>query len=305
MRNLKNEIEYIVQKTKELNNKYIDYKDLSLDYVALFTKDSKEFDHLVDEANKKGSLVKEEENAVFYVLNDNNHIPLLKISKPRADRTDYRGYADYKAENFTEFEKNISNLENINRIDLDNRLYMYELKDKDFDVLIYYPNIALGEDLKTANNSIKNEDVEEIKRMIENEKQRRVELMADFQNYQRRVEQEKANWGAIANMGLIRELLEVYDDLQLAMADQNLNLDHAKTSIMSAQDKLIGAALRAGIEKVNVNVGDEFDKEKMEAVSIVPAGDENKGKVIAVISSAYKYVDKQGILKPAKVVVGK
>ena len=94
--------------------------------------------------------------------------------------------------------------------------------------------------------------------------------------------------------------------MELALNDEQLNLDHAKTSMKSAQDKLIAAALKAGIEKVDVKVGDDFDKEKMEAVSMVPTTDDSqKGKVIAIISSAYKLTNKEGILKPAKVVVGK
>lgn len=141
---------------------------------------------------------------------------------------------------------------------------------------------------------------------LDEEKAKRLSLMAEFQNYQKRIEQEKSTWGALSNMSLIKDILEIHDDLQLAISDENLDLDHAKTSIKSAQDKLIDTILRAGIEKVDVKIGDEFDKERMEAVSTVPAQDESqKNKVIAIISSAFKYVGKDFILKAAKVVVGK
>ncbi|MDQ7021039.1 MAG: nucleotide exchange factor GrpE [Candidatus Dojkabacteria bacterium] len=105
-------------------------------------------------------------------------------------------------------------------------------------------------------------------------------------------------------MSLITELLEVHDDLGLALQDENLDLDNAKGSIKTAQEKLVGSAKNAGIERVEVKIGDDFDREKMEAISTVP-NPEMKDKVIAVISSAFKYADKDGILKAAKVIVGK
>jgi len=161
------------------------------------------------------------------------------------------------------------------------------------------------DDANTTTEESSSNEVD-LNQQIEEEKHKRLQLMADFQNYQRRVDSEKSTWGAISNMTIIKELLEVNDDIQLALQDENLNLEHAKQSLKTAQEKLIVAALRAGVEKVDVAVGDEFDREKMEAVSAVQTQEENqKNKVIAVISSAYKFVSKPGILKAAKVVVGK
>ncbi len=144
----------------------------------------------------------------------------------------------------------------------------------------------------------------EINIQIEQEKSKRLELMADFDNYKKRVESEKAIFGALANMTILREILEVSDDIQLALEDSELSLERAKQSLKTVQDKLIGAAATSGIEKIEVKPGDDFDKEKMEAVQAIPNA-EMAGKVVAVISSAYKYATKEGILKPAKVIVGK
>lgn len=144
----------------------------------------------------------------------------------------------------------------------------------------------------------------DLETLLEEEKGKRLALMADFQNYQRRVSEEKANWGAISNMALIQDVLEVSDDISLALNDETLDLEHSKTSLKSAKDKLVDTVLRAGVERIEIKVGDEFNKDFMEAISTIPVQDQ-KNKVIAVISSAYKYVGKEYILKPAKVVVGK
>jgi len=143
-----------------------------------------------------------------------------------------------------------------------------------------------------------------LEQLLQEEKERRILLKADFENYKKRMESERATFGAIANMGLIQELLEVHDDLQLALDDSELDLNRSKESIKTAQQKLLGASERAGIERIEVKVGDEFNKETMEAISAIP-NEENKNKVIAVISSAFKYRGQTNILKPAKVIVGK
>lgn len=105
-------------------------------------------------------------------------------------------------------------------------------------------------------------------------------------------------------MGLIENISEIFDDIGLALTDENLNLDSAKKALENVRDKLKNAVNLAGVEYLNVNVGDDFNSEYMEAVSAIPSEDK-QGKVIAIISSGLKYKNKEGIIKPAKVVVGK
>src|SRR5690606_36379034 len=123
-------------------------------------------------------------------------------------------------------------------------------------------------------------------------------------NYKQRIEQEKAIFGPMANRAMIQEVLEIHDDLQLAINDADLDIDRAKESITSAQAKLKNVVKASGVETVEIAVGDEFNKETMEAIQAIP-DENNKNTVIAIISSAYKYTSKDGILKPAKVIVGK
>jgi molecular chaperone GrpE len=157
---------------------------------------------------------------------------------------------------------------------------------------------------KADKHKVGADQLSELMKLLEEEKNRRIQLMADFENFKKRMEQERATFGAIANMGLIQQILEIHDDLQLAISDANLDKDSAIESIKTAQDKIKRAATLAGVEAVEIKIGDDFDSSKMEAITTVP-DEKNKNKVVAVISSAYKYVGKDGIIKAAKVVVGK
>lgn len=158
---------------------------------------------------------------------------------------------------------------------------------------------------KTTKSKVDKQDlVPELEQKLEVEKLKRVQLMADFENFKKRMEQEKAMFGAIANLGIVQELLEISDDLNLAITDQELDLERAKESLLNAKDKLVQSANNAGVEKIEIKPGDDFDKEFMEAISTVP-DENNVNKVVAVISSAYKYKDREGVIRSAKVIVGK
>lgn len=163
---------------------------------------------------------------------------------------------------------------------------------------------SAANETQSSEPKTQNPEPASIENQLADEKNKRLQLMADFQNYKKRMDTERATFGAIANMGLIQEMLEIYDDLQMAMQDPDLDLDRAKSSMQNAQSKISAAVKSAGIEPIEVKVGDEFDKTKMEAIQAV-ANEEMKNKVIAVISSAYRYVGQETILKAAKVIVGK
>ncbi len=138
----------------------------------------------------------------------------------------------------------------------------------------------------------------------EKERAAKLQVMADFENYRKRMESERSTFGALANLGLIKEMLEIHDDMQMAMNDESLDIESAKQSITNAQEKLRAAARSAGVEPLEVKVGDDFDSSRMEAVTTVP-DEKLKNKVVAVISSGFKYASKDGVINAAKVVVGK
>lgn len=264
--------------------------------VLLTTKSAEEYELLCTEILSAGKLVEENNFKSIFDLNNDisvegSSINQIHIIKPQSELALRDGVVvDINAT----INLEIQNIETADfGIDI-----AYKLDD---DFMVYKESlIEIAEDAKQENQK------EDIAAQLQAEKERRLMLMADFENYKKRVESERATFAAIGNISLIQSILEVFDDLQLAMSDENLNIESAKQAIQGAQNKIQTTTKIAGVEQVEVKVGDDFDKEKMEAVSTIPAQDENqKGKVIAVIASAYKYVGRDGIVKPAKVVVGK
>lgn len=276
----------------------IKIENYNIDSVGIGTNDSKEYDQLAEDLLKISVDSKEIDNTLMVKLKDKvDSIEYVRLSKPES-------LSDVSVQT-TDFDKAKEIYSDAEFMEGEGWKLIQIKTDKG---TIYISNISEAEHYFGSQNDSSNQvdEVSKLKEELDSEKQKRISLMADFQNYQRRIESEKANWGAISNMSLIKEMLEIHDDIELAMQDENLSLENAKSAMKTAQDKLVDAVKRNGIEKVEVKVGDEFDKEKMEAVSMVPVQDESqKGKVIAVISSAYKYTNKEHVLKAAKVVVGK
>jgi len=291
--------------------KDIKIKDYKIDTAGIGTSDAKEFDHIVEDILKISTESKEDEHGVMVHLKDAiDKIEYVRVGKPGEPNyisiqvDDFDSAKDlYPEAKFQEGE----GWKLLEMIIDEGKIYISNISEIEF----YFPNKD-----ETLDSAVEKEEVYEaeantdtegmFQQKYEEEKQKRITLMADFQNYQRRVDNEKSTWGAMSNMSLIKDILEIFDDLEMAIIDESLNLDSAKSAVRSAQSKLIDSVSRSGIERIEVKIGDDFDKEKMEAVSTVAVQDESqKGKIIAVITSAYKYANKDFILKAAKVVVGK
>jgi molecular chaperone GrpE (heat shock protein) len=301
-------VQNIAKGSNQLRNNESEIPSSTIDYISIFTQNSEEYEFYMEEALKIGNIILEHVTGSYIELNEvintiEGEVEYLKVRKPDSTKMQ-KGSVNYIVDDYLGIKERYIEQGNfqvyINTQGIEEMILLGE------DYNASFPSESVIEKILKNRKPLPTENNEEFKKKLEEEAQKRIQLMSDFQNYQRRVESEKAMFGAMASMGLIQEMLEIFDDLNLAITDENLDLDNAKSSIKSAQDKLTAAVKSAGVEKVDVQVGEAFDKERMEAISAIPVDDEDKkGKVIAVISSAYKYSGKTGVLKFAKVVVGK
>ncbi len=123
---------------------------------------------------------------------------------------------------------------------------------------------------------------------------------ADYQNYKRRVEEERSETARFANAALIINLLPLLDDLDRALH----NVDAALAGltwvdgIRLIQRKFLGVLEMAGVQEIPAD-GQTFDPAVHEAVSQGPG---EEGKVIAVVQKGYRLGDR--VIRPSMVVVG-
>lgn len=126
---------------------------------------------------------------------------------------------------------------------------------------------------------------------------------ADFVNYMRRSEQERAEQERYAAAGILRQLLPVIDDFERAVVAVPGELaEHPWVQgVLLIERKMKATLEQAGLAPIET-VGRPFDPLEHEAVGqeIVPP--EQEGLVVAEVQRGYRLHDR--LLRPARVRVG-
>lgn len=153
-----------------------------------------------------------------------------------------------------------------------------------------------------------NDDPQALKAKLEEERDKAQSYMqnwqraaADFQNYKRRVEEERSETARLANAALIINLLPLVDDLDRALHNVDTHLAGLTwvDGIRIIHRKFQAVLEMSGVQEIQAD-GQTFDPSMHEAVSQAE-GEENK--VLAVVQKGYRLGDR--VIRPAMVVVGK
>lgn len=157
-------------------------------------------------------------------------------------------------------------------------------------------------------NYVQDQSTEELKQQLAQEKERAEANLAswqrsaaDFQNYKRRVEQEREEVARLANASLIINLLPLMDDLERALDSVDTRLAGMTwlDGLRLIHRKFEAVLEMNGVTQIEAD-GQDFDPNVHEAVTFGP-GEDNK--VIAVVQKGYRLGGR--VLRPAMVVVGK
>jgi len=124
---------------------------------------------------------------------------------------------------------------------------------------------------------------------------------ADFDNYKKRVEQERSENARFANMALILGLLPVIDDFDRAFSSLPAGLAGLTwiDGIRLIERKLQAILEARGLTEIK-SVGEQFDPACHEAVT---QAEGEEGKVIEELQKGYRVYER--VIRPALVVVGK
>lgn len=124
-------------------------------------------------------------------------------------------------------------------------------------------------------------------------------LMADFQNYKRRVEKEKGDIYAYANEKLVSQLLDVIDNFERALLHDEADDSYVEGMKMIFK-QLTGVLEKAGLEEINA-LGEDFDPNFHNAVMTEDNDDYDSGKVTEVMQKGYLLNKK--VIRPSMVKV--
>ena len=125
-------------------------------------------------------------------------------------------------------------------------------------------------------------------------------LQADFENYKRRTEGEKADFTQYACSNIILDLLSVLDNLELALKHTSDKDDFVK-GIELVYANLIDILHKKGLKPIKA-LKEPFDPIKHEAM-MQEKSSEKEGTVIEEFQKGYMLNEK--VLRPSKVKVAK
>ena len=120
-------------------------------------------------------------------------------------------------------------------------------------------------------------------------------LQAEYSNYRKRVERDRAVASEIAIAAVLSELLATLDDIDRAAEHGELT-----GGFKSVADQLINTTTKLGLEKYGED-GDEFDPQIHEALMHETSAEVTVPTATKILQPGYKF--KERVLRPARVAV--
>ncbi|MCL2491533.1 MAG: nucleotide exchange factor GrpE [Coriobacteriia bacterium] len=143
---------------------------------------------------------------------------------------------------------------------------------------------------------------EELKAEVEHWKDYARRAQAEFENTRKRLEARSQDEIKRAGSRVITSIIPIVDDIELAMAHAGETDNEMKDGLVAIHTKLMGALEREGVDVIDP-VGQAFDSEVAQAVSVRESDDVADDTVLEVIQKGYRLGGKT--LRPAMVVVSK
>lgn len=162
------------------------------------------------------------------------------------------------------------------------------------------PNLEQEQNLSTETNESEN-----LSQTISDPfKEQYLRLNADFQNFKRRIEKERAEWMSSAQSSLLKKILPVFDELDqvILLAKDKATNDSAWTQGLELSQKNWQKTLTdLGVEEIAAS--GMFDPELHEGLMQEDAPEKQSGEIVKTFSKGYRF--KGTVIKHAKVSVAK
>ena len=158
------------------------------------------------------------------------------------------------------------------------------------------------------------EDIQQLQAQAAKADEYRDQLLrtaADLDNYKKRAAREKQEASKYANESLLKKLIPVLDNFDMALAAvssaqgetaSSANTDSLQQGVSMIQQQLRQALAEAGLEEINA-AGQPFDPNYHEAVSQQESAEVPEGHVVQQLRKGFKL--RERLLRPATVVVAK
>ncbi|GAA3730581.1 nucleotide exchange factor GrpE [Salinactinospora qingdaonensis] len=158
-----------------------------------------------------------------------------------------------------------------------------------------FPEPEPAEGVDTADTAADHAEVATLRTQLEERTADLKRLQAEYANYRKRVERDRAATREQALAQVVGELLPIIDDI--GRAREHNELTGGFKSVGEALESLV---TKLGMKKYGEQ-GDEFDPNVHEALTMIPSADVSVPTVVEVFQPGYLIGER--VLRPARVVV--
>jgi len=148
-------------------------------------------------------------------------------------------------------------------------------------------------------------EIESLQAEVEEKQDQWLRTRADFENYKKRMLRDATRSYQDAMTTILKIFLNVADDMERALKNrpEGENIDSWMSGLELIHQKLINQMKNQGVERMDVQPGDEFDPNIHEAITQEEHPDFTEGQIIDVVQPGYRISDR--IIRPAMVRVAK
>jgi len=145
-------------------------------------------------------------------------------------------------------------------------------------------------------------ETDELQDELRRERDMRLRALADFDNFRKRVERERAGAAQSGKRDIVMNLLDLADSFDRAFQYSGDAPAGWAEGLQSIRRKLLGILEAQGVTPFE-SVGEPFDPERHEAVGAVESDVHQPGSVAEEIQRGYRWGD--ALLRPARVRVAR
>ena len=179
-------------------------------------------------------------------------------------------------------------------------------KEKQNNEKLEEPRASMNKEPEVTGNSEKasENELEKLKKQLEEEKDRCLRLNAEFENLRKRTQKEKEEFIKYANEKLIIELIDIMESLERGL--ENAKGSNNKDKLIQGME-LIYKQLKNILEKNGLvpikALGEKFDPYKHEAMMQTPSQDDEEDMILEEFARGYMLNNK--VIRYSKVRVSK
>lgn len=144
------------------------------------------------------------------------------------------------------------------------------------------------------------EVVEALKAEVQENHEKYLRALADFENFKRHATKQRADLLKYQGEAIFLSLLDIVDNFERALDAKQSDAEQLRAGLEIIYNQLVELMSRHEVRGDSA-VGQKFDPQMHEALSIAPTSEVEPGVVLDQLKKAYFYKDK--LLRPAQVVV--